>query len=285
MLYEWGLHENDESATTRSPQACTKNGRSRTGVSANLAGATVLLNWGLGKRLFGGNPSILNQAIYVDAQPYTSKRAQKGHKSMPFCTLKLWTGTAIVVATSRARVNAAKAAAWKEVERLDIQQLTKPQTGGTVRSVISRYEAERMPSRHSTARVYRSFLNNHILPEWGDKAIGTLQPRPVELWLRELPLSPKSKTHVRSLLHGLVELSRNSRTPTLSPPGRRLSVHMERRIANHGTKNFPSKIRVGEDSCRSCLDRLEMFLLRNSNLGDNPISRYVTALSCPNRPQ
>ncbi len=99
-----------------------------------------------------------------------------------------------------------KAAAWKEVERLDIHQ-PKTEKGDTVRSVIARYEAERMPSRHSTARVYRSFLHNHILPEWGDKSIGALQPRPVELWLRELPLSPKSKTHVRSLMHGLVEFA------------------------------------------------------------------------------
>ena len=99
-----------------------------------------------------------------------------------------------------------KAATWKEVERLDIHQ-PKTENGDTVRSVIARYEVERMPSRHSTARVYRSFLNNHILPEWGDKTIGALQPRPVELWLRELPLSPKSRTHVRSLLHGLVEFA------------------------------------------------------------------------------
>ena len=100
-----------------------------------------------------------------------------------------------------------KAAAWKEAERLEIHQPTKQQTGDTVRGVIARYETERMPSRHSTARVYRSFLNNHILPEWGDKNIADLQPRPVELWLRELPLSPKSKTHVRSLMHGLVEFA------------------------------------------------------------------------------
>ena len=101
-----------------------------------------------------------------------------------------------------------KAAAWKEVERLETQ--AKPQTeaaGDTVRSVIARYEAERMPSRQSTARVYRSFLNNHILPKWGDTEIQAVQPRPVELWLRELPLSPKSKTHVRSLMHGLVEFA------------------------------------------------------------------------------
>ncbi len=51
------------------------------------------------------------------------------------------------------------------------------------------------------------FLNNHILPKWGDTQIQDVQPRPVELWLRELPLSPKSKTHVRSLMHGLVEFA------------------------------------------------------------------------------
>jgi integrase len=55
--------------------------------------------------------------------------------------------------------------------------------------------------------VYRSFLNNHILPKWGDEPIQSIQPRPVELWLRELTLSPKSKTHVRSLMHGLVEFA------------------------------------------------------------------------------
>jgi integrase len=65
----------------------------------------------------------------------------------------------------------------------------------------------RMPQRQSTARVYRSFLKNHILPKWGDTKIQAVQPRPVELWLRELHLSPKSKTHVRSLMHGLVEFA------------------------------------------------------------------------------
>jgi integrase len=101
-----------------------------------------------------------------------------------------------------------KAAAWKEVESLEIQ--VKPQDGDkgdTVRSVVARYEAERMPSRQSTVRVYRSFLNNHVLPKWADTRIQDVQPRPVELWLRELPLSPKSKTHVRSLMHGLVEFA------------------------------------------------------------------------------
>ena len=99
-----------------------------------------------------------------------------------------------------------KAAAWKEVERLEIHP-SKQQTGDTVRSVIERYEAERMPTRHTTARVYRGVLRNHIMPRWGDEPIQALQPRPVELWLRDLPLSPKSKTHVRSMMHMLVEFA------------------------------------------------------------------------------
>jgi integrase len=110
-----------------------------------------------------------------------------------------------------------KAAVWKEVERLGMQP-SKPESGITVRSLIERYETERMPSRHTTVRVYSCFLRNHILPRWGDEPIQALQPRPVELWLRELPLSPKSKTHVRSLMHilleyamwsGMLDISRN----------------------------------------------------------------------------
>jgi hypothetical protein len=60
---------------------------------------------------------------------------------------------------------------------------------------------------NSYARVYRSFLKNHILPQWGDTSIRDVQPRPFELWLRELPLAPKPKTHVRSLMHTLVEFA------------------------------------------------------------------------------
>ncbi|MFZ0146670.1 MAG: site-specific integrase [Candidatus Sulfotelmatobacter sp.] len=99
-----------------------------------------------------------------------------------------------------------KTSAWKEVERLEVGQ-RQTQNGDTVQDVITRYEVERMPSRHTTARVYRSFLKNHITPKWGNTLIRDVQPRPVELWLRQLSLSPKSKTHVRSLMHGLVEFA------------------------------------------------------------------------------
>ena len=100
-----------------------------------------------------------------------------------------------------------KAAAWKEVERLAVKPAQAKANGDTVSEVLAKYEKERLPSRRSTARVYRSFLHNHIIPKWGETPVKAVQPRPVELWLRELPLSPKSKTHVRSLMHGLVEFA------------------------------------------------------------------------------
>jgi integrase len=77
----------------------------------------------------------------------------------------------------------------------------------TVRALAGRYERERLPSRHSTARMYRSWLRNHILPRWGDSPISEVQPRPIELWLRQLELSPKSKSHVRGMLHLLMEFA------------------------------------------------------------------------------
>ena len=83
----------------------------------------------------------------------------------------------------------------------------KPGVDETVRSLAARYEQERLPLRHSTARMYRSWLRNHILPKWGDTRIRDVQPRPIELWLRELTLSPKSKSHIRGVMHLLMEFA------------------------------------------------------------------------------
>ncbi len=99
-----------------------------------------------------------------------------------------------------------KAAAWAEVERREHQTAPVQQTkGDTVRTVAARYEIERMPTRVSTARVYRGVLHNHVLPKWGDTPIKEVQPRPVELWLRELDMAPKSKTHIRAMLGNLLK--------------------------------------------------------------------------------
>lgn len=99
-----------------------------------------------------------------------------------------------------------KAAAWQQASKLALSK-PKQATEITMAELATRFEAERFPSRHDTAQVYRSWLKNHIIPSWGDQPLSTIQPLPVELWLRKLALSPKSKTHVRSLMHSLFEFA------------------------------------------------------------------------------
>jgi integrase len=94
-----------------------------------------------------------------------------------------------------------KAAAWRRAEsihRASQPSLTVVQT--TVRSLIERYRKEKMPQRATTQRGYTAWLENHILPRWGDHCIAEVQARPVELWLQSLQLAPKSKMHIRGLL-------------------------------------------------------------------------------------
>jgi integrase len=73
----------------------------------------------------------------------------------------------------------------------------------TVRRLVEEFRLEKMPERFSTRRGYDAWLNNHILPRWGGSAITALQARPVELWLRSLPVGSKSKAHVRGLVRTL----------------------------------------------------------------------------------
>jgi predicted permease len=55
------------------------------------ANPTVLLSWGLWKRRFGGNPSIVNQDILLDGKPYTVIGVMPGWFSYPDAATQLWT--------------------------------------------------------------------------------------------------------------------------------------------------------------------------------------------------
>ena len=77
----------------------------------------------------------------------------------------------------------------------------------TVEALIENYRIERMPRRAMTRQGYNTWLKNHIIPRWGDCRIQQLQARPVDLWLRSLELSPKSKVHIRGLLRLLWEFA------------------------------------------------------------------------------
>lgn len=106
-----------------------------------------------------------------------------------------------------------KAAAWKVAEtiRAEIQVSTVEVSLPTVREVAERYERERLPTRANTARVYRAWLHNHVLPYWGERPISDIQPRETELWLEQLSLAPKSKSHVKDTLTTVVNCAMWSR--------------------------------------------------------------------------
>lgn len=101
-----------------------------------------------------------------------------------------------------------KAAAWREAQKLNLSRSsTNVHEIETVNAIVARYESERLPTRFSTARMYRSWLHNHILPRWGAVSVNDLQPRDVELWLRSLKLAPKSKAHIRAMLRIIVDFA------------------------------------------------------------------------------
>lgn len=55
------------------------------------ADATVLLSWGLWKRRFGGDPSILNQRIHLDARTYTIIGVMPAWFAYPEPGVQVWT--------------------------------------------------------------------------------------------------------------------------------------------------------------------------------------------------
>jgi putative ABC transport system permease protein len=55
------------------------------------AAPTVILSWGLWKRRFGGDPSILGQSIHLDAKSYTMLGVMPAWFAYPDHTTQLWT--------------------------------------------------------------------------------------------------------------------------------------------------------------------------------------------------
>ncbi|MHB8539875.1 MAG: tyrosine-type recombinase/integrase [Candidatus Acidiferrales bacterium] len=75
----------------------------------------------------------------------------------------------------------------------------------TFGGLINRFLREALPERKGTADRYRSWILNHINPRWEAVPLSKIKPLAVELWLKGLNLAPKSKGHVRSVMHILFE--------------------------------------------------------------------------------
>jgi len=95
-----------------------------------------------------------------------------------------------------------EAEAWRATEGLRLAINTAQNTEAVrFNAVIDRYLREKLPRRHSSASKYRSWLTHHIQPKWGSVLILNVKPLLVEEWLSGLDLAPKSKGHIRSIMH------------------------------------------------------------------------------------
>ena len=97
-----------------------------------------------------------------------------------------------------------KGAAWKAAKPLRDtleNQMTVSGIAPMVKTFVEQYRAERMPARASTKRGYEAWIDNHIMPRWGDCPLSEVQARPVELWLQSLTLSPKETLIKLSAFH------------------------------------------------------------------------------------
>jgi integrase len=78
----------------------------------------------------------------------------------------------------------------------------------TIEGLVERYKAKELPARYSTRASYLAYLNNHIVPRWGSTHVDNVRALDVETWLRCLSLAPKTKAHIRSLMHVLFQCAR-----------------------------------------------------------------------------
>jgi integrase len=71
-------------------------------------------------------------------------------------------------------------------------------------SLLDRYTSEEMPERHSTNLAYRSYINMHIRPKWGDWPLSKMVAKgsafTIEQWLKWLDLAPKTKGNIRNVV-------------------------------------------------------------------------------------
>ncbi len=77
----------------------------------------------------------------------------------------------------------------------------------TMGGLIERYKLDKLPERYSTRMSYLSCLNVHVRTRWGDSTLAEIAkvPYQVEKWFEGLDLAPKTKGHIKGIMHRLFE--------------------------------------------------------------------------------
>ncbi|HEY1253939.1 MAG TPA: hypothetical protein VGF01_04075, partial [Terracidiphilus sp.] len=67
--------------------------------------------------------------------------------------------------------------------------------------LLDRFVEHELPDRYSTRMAYKSIIRVHLRPRWGEYPLDRFRPMVIEQWFRELEFAPKTKAHIRSLMH------------------------------------------------------------------------------------
>jgi integrase len=80
----------------------------------------------------------------------------------------------------------------------------------TVGTLIDRFWEDRAPKfcRSATVDWYRSLLENHVRPKWGNLLLRDVKTVAVEDWLASYPHSRQIKRHARGVMHNLFQAAR-----------------------------------------------------------------------------
>ena len=86
------------------------------------------------------------------------------------------------------------------VLEINAQHPLGPVTASNFGALIALYEKQEMPERYSTRLSYQSQIDNHIRPRWGETPLDGVKAMAVEACLKGLPLAPKTKGHIKTLM-------------------------------------------------------------------------------------
>jgi hypothetical protein len=71
--------------------------------------------------------------------------------------------------------------------------------------LLDKYIADEMPQRHSTKTAYESLIRTHIRPKWEAYGIAEVKPLGLNVWMKAMKLSAKSKNNIKWLLSSIFQ--------------------------------------------------------------------------------
>jgi integrase len=140
----------------------------------------------------------------------TLRRRKKGPDVWQFRWTENGKPKSVLIGTVEKLPTQADAERAAECQRIKVNAQVPQQQfhAVTIEALAERYKSEEMPTRYSTRATYLSYLKGYITPRWGSVALGGVRPLDVEAWFKSLPLAPKTKAHIRSLMHVLFQCAR-----------------------------------------------------------------------------